>query len=91
MVNQTSNVWLIGAVCIIVLLIITFRTKVEFIINLVLRSVLGTIAIYFINGLLTWGGIAVMVGINPVTVLTSGILGFPGVILLFGIGFYKLL
>lgn len=89
--NQTSNFWLIGAVCVIVLLILTFRTKVEFMVNLVLRSVLGTIAIYFINGLLTWGGVGVMVGINPYTVLTSGILGFPGVALLFGIGFYKLL
>lgn len=89
--SQTTGFWLIGAVCIIVLLIVAFRTKIEFVINVILRSVLGTIAIYFINGLLTWGGISVMVGINPYTVLTSGILGFPGVALLFGIGFYKLL
>ncbi|MBQ8591560.1 MAG: pro-sigmaK processing inhibitor BofA family protein [Lachnospiraceae bacterium] len=89
--NQISGVWMIGAVCIIVLLIVAFRTKVELIINFVLRSVLGTIAIYFINGFLGWTGLSVMIGINPLTVLTSGILGFPGVALLFGIEFYKLL
>lgn len=89
--DQTSGFWMIGAVCVIVLLIVAFRTKVEFVINLVLRSVLGTIAIYCMNGFLGWAGLSVMVGINPFTVLTSGILGFPGVLMLFGIGFYKLL
>ena len=89
--EKFAGAWMIGLVCIVVLLIVVFRSKMEFIINIVLRSVLGTIAIYFINGFLGWMGISVMVGINPLTVLTSGILGFPGVLMLFGIGVYKLL
>lgn len=89
--NLETGFWMIGAVCAIVLMIVVFRTKIELIINVILRSVLGTIAIYCINGLLAWAGVSVMVGINPITVLTSGILGFPGVALLFGIGFYKFL
>ena len=89
--NQLSAFGMIGIVCAIVLFIVIFRTKVEFIINLILRCVLGIISIYVINGFLGWAGFAVMIGINPYTILTSTILGFPGVLALFGVGFYKLL
>ncbi|MCI9438509.1 MAG: Pro-sigmaK processing inhibitor BofA [Lachnospiraceae bacterium] len=63
----------------------------EKVINLVMRSILGTIAIYFVNAALEKAGISLGVGINAVTVLTSGILGFPGLLVLYGIGIYKLL
>lgn len=63
----------------------------EKIINFVMRGSLGTIAIYFINMALERMGISAGVGINAATVLTSGILGFPGLLALYGIGFYKLL
>ncbi len=67
------------------------RFNAEWLLNVVLRSVLGTIAIYFVNDALASVGIVSGVGINAVTVLTSGILGFPGLLALYGIGFYKLL
>ena len=63
----------------------------EKIINFVMRGILGTIAIYFINMALERMGISAGVCINAATVLTSGILGFPGLLALYGIGFYKLL
>lgn len=63
----------------------------EKVINLVMRSILGTIAIYFVNAALEKAGISLGVGINAVTVLTSGILGFPGLAVLYGIGIYKIL
>ena len=59
--------------------------------NILLRGILGTIAIYFINSALEAMGLSLGVGINAVTVLTSGILGFPGLLALYGIGFYKFL
>lgn len=82
---------LIVAACTTVLLIGALRRKSEWLLNLILRGVLGTIAIYFINTALTGWGIEVRVGINAATVLTSGILGFPGVAALYGISFYQLL
>ena len=48
----------------------------ERILNFLLRGILGTIAIYFINGALAKMGISLGIGINAATVLTSGILGF---------------
>ena len=65
--------------------------KKEWILNLLMRSVLGVIAIYFINTILVGLGYSCGVGINAVTVLTSGILGFPGIVALYGVGFYHLL
>ena len=75
----------------LVLLIGAVRSKAEWLLNMVMRSILGTIAIYFINGVLASMGIAMSVGINAVTVLTSGILGIPGLLALYGIGLYKIL
>ena len=63
----------------------------EKILNVVMRGILGTIAMYFINSLLGGIGLPLGVGINAATVLTSGILGFPGLLALYGIGIYKTL
>lgn len=56
-----------------------------------MRSILGIIAMYFINSALEKAGISLGVGINMFTVLTSGILGFPGLLALYGIGVYRFL
>ena len=63
----------------------------ERILNVLMRGILGTIAIYFINSLLEGAGISLGVGVNAFTVLTSGILGFPGLLALYVIGIYKAL
>ena len=63
----------------------------EMVVNFILRAVLGTIAIYFINEFLSWQQINILIGINPLTILTSGILGFPGIAALYGINLYMLL
>lgn len=65
--------------------------KKEWILNVILRSIFGVIAIYFINAALAGAGISLGVGINGATVLTSGILGIPGLAALYGLGLYKLL
>jgi len=61
----------------------------ERILNVLMRGILGTIAIYFINFILEGAGISLGVGVNAFTVLTSGILGFPGLLALYAIGIYR--
>ena len=78
-------------VCIFVLVVGAFGRKIEWLVNFVLRAVIGTVGIYFANSFLMTQNIGISVGINPMTVLTSGILGFPGVIVLYGINFFKVL
>ena len=82
--------WMI-AVCAVVLLVGILHKKAEWLLNGCLRAVVGTIAMYFINFYLGEQGIDMGIGINVVTVLTSAILGFPGVAALYGIGVYKFL
>ena len=82
---------IIIASCVVVLIVGAMKRKTEWLLNILMRGILGTIAIYFINNALSGFGIPIEVGINPVTVLTSGILGFPGLMALYGIGIYKIL
>ena len=64
-----------------------YRTQV--LVNFVVRAVIGTALIFFVNQFLNARGIDIRVGMNPVTVVTSCVLGTPGVALLYGISFYR--
>ncbi|WP_417168833.1 pro-sigmaK processing inhibitor BofA family protein, partial [[Clostridium] scindens] len=46
---------------------------------------------FFVNEFLASKGISAQVGMNPITFLTSGVFGIPGVALLYGITFYQIL
>ena len=85
--------WMIVAViiCSIVLLFVALSKKSEWMMNFILRGIMGTIGIYIVNEVMIMQGINCEVGINPCTVLTSASLGFPGLILLFGLRFYYFL
>lgn len=67
------------------------KNKAELLLNFMLRAVFGMIAIFFINAFLKDKGLQGSIGINPLSFLTSGLLGFPGVALLYGINFYFIL
>lgn len=85
--------WAIVAViiCAVVLLFVALKKNSEWLINFILRGIMGTIGIYIVNQVLIMQGIHCEVGINPYTVLTSAGLGFPGLILLFGLRLYHFL
>lgn len=85
-----SGMMIVG-VCVLVLLFGALRRKKEWLVNFVFRAVTGTVAVFFLNGFLVSRGLAIAIGINPITVLTSGILGFPGLLMLYGINLYKIL
>ena len=85
--------WMIVGVilCAMILLFVALRKNSEWLMNFILRGIMGTIGIYMINQLLIMQGMSCTVGINPCTVLTSAGLGFPGLILLFGLRLYNFL
>ncbi len=59
------------------------------IINFFIRAIIGFAIIFFVNQFLADKDISVSVGLNPITFVTSGTLGVPGVALLYGITFYQ--
>ncbi|MCI8582687.1 MAG: Pro-sigmaK processing inhibitor BofA [Dorea sp.] len=61
------------------------------IVNFLVRALIGMALIFFVNEFLSSRGINAAVGLNAVTFLTSGTLGIPGVALLYGIVFYRIL
>ena len=89
--NPDIGMLLIVFVCMVMLLRLSIRKQIEWLMNIVMRSILGSIAIYFINLALAELGISLGVSINTMTVLTSGILGFPGLLALYGIEIYQTL
>ena len=86
-----QGAFLIIAVLGIVMFIIAVKTNSNLVLDFIIRSISGALLIFVINQWLEIEGYSWSVGLNPGTVLTSGMLGFPGVILLFGIKIYSLL
>lgn len=55
------------------------------------RATLGMFLIFFIDQWVLSADSSINVGLNPVSFLTSGTLGIPGVCLLYGITWYQIL
>jgi inhibitor of the pro-sigma K processing machinery len=81
---------LMTAMCFIVLAIVLAKNKLEFIINIVLRMVSGVVCIHFLNSLFVTMGINLLVGINPGTIGTIGVLGIPGFLLVYAVSIFNL-
>ncbi|GFI46724.1 hypothetical protein IMSAGC019_02043 [Lachnospiraceae bacterium] len=86
-----SGGFMIIGILVLVLVIGAAKNKAEWIINFVLRGVLGMVMVYFVNYFLSGRIPGIEIGYNPVTFITSGILGIPGVLMLYGINFYMIL
>ena len=59
--------------------------KNQFLVNFIVRAILGMGIIFFANEFFLKQEIALSVGFNAVSILTSGFLGLPGVAMLYGI------
>ena len=59
--------------------------KGQFLVNFIIRAILGLGLIFLTNQFLQQQEIALEVGFNPVSFLVSGFLGLPGVAMLYGI------
>lgn len=63
----------------------------QVVVNFISRAIIGLGTAFFLNQFFEYRGIPVAVGMNIISFLTTGILGIPGVGLLYGILFYQLL
>ena len=59
--------------------------KIQILVNFTVRAILGMGLILFVNYFLEQQEIAIKVGLNAISFLTSGVLGLPGVALLYGL------
>ena len=56
--DHTMGILMIGAACLLVLLVAAMRSKTQIFLNFILRAVLGLLLIYFVNSFLDGRGIA---------------------------------
>lgn len=61
------------------------NTIINIIVNFIVRAIFGLGLIFFVNEFLATRGYDTLVGMNAISLLTSGVLGIPGVCLLYGI------
>lgn len=89
--DTKTGMLILAGICILVLAIGFLRRKAEIVLNFVVRSILGILAIYVINKMFAGAGIEVAAGMNAINVLTVGSLGTGGLALVYGILFYNML
>lgn len=89
--DVVMSMQIVAGVCGLVLVIVFSKRKMQFFLQFLLRTGIGMAAILWINSLLLQQGIQLSVGLNLVSLLTSGVLGFPGVALLFAVSALKIL
>ena len=84
-------VLILTGICALVLLIGLLKRRAEILLNVLVRTIVGCVAIIFLNDFLQKQGIPVSAGLNPLNILTIGSLGAGGFALIYGILFYSLL
>ena len=89
--EQEYGMIAIAGICLVVLLMGMMKKKAKVVAVFLSRAAVGVVGISVVNQMLETQGIAIAVGINPVSALTIGTLGISGFALLYGIMFYKIL
>jgi inhibitor of the pro-sigma K processing machinery len=88
--ENMENYILIGIIvaCLIFIAVCVIRRRPDLIVDFGLRASIGTAGIYLLDLILRSKGFDINVGVNGVSVLTNGLLGLPGFLLLYGLAFY---
>lgn len=83
--------WTIGLVTSFVVLIVILKSKANMVFRFVVQAVIGSVLIYGMNQFFLSQNLVSIIALNPLTILTCGFLGIPGVILLFCIQILSML
>ncbi|WP_294785508.1 pro-sigmaK processing inhibitor BofA family protein [uncultured Eubacterium sp.] len=75
----------ISGVCLLVILIGILKKNAEILLNFAARVVVCFICTHFLNAFFAGHGLNVAIGVNLISVLTYGTLGFSGMAALYGI------
>ena len=89
--SKETGIMVIIGICLLVLFIGILKQRADLVLNFVVRMAAGAVAIVFCNQLLSKNGVDIMVGLNPWSLTTVGLLGAGGFTLLYGIMAYRLM
>lgn len=83
--DEMTSFGMIAGILGLILFIALLKQRAQLLLQFLVRLALGAVCIFFTNDFLKNQGILLEVGLNPATLLTVGILGFNGFVLLYGI------
>ncbi len=83
--------WIIGLVASLVVIIAVLKSRASIVLRFLVQAVVGGILLYGARSFLIAQNIVPIIALNPLTILTVGILGIPGVLLLFAIQILSML
>ena len=83
--NDMLGIAIIMGACLSIWFITYLKKKSPFLTGCIVRLGGGMGTVFLMNYLFAQWGIPLFVGIGPLSILTSVILGFPGVCVLYGI------
>ena len=86
--DQEKILLLMIIVCIMFIVLCIVKRRPDLILELGLRALIGVAAMYLLNFLLALKGSQVAVAVNGGTALINGLLGLPGLIMLYGLALY---
>ena len=89
--EKMYGITVIFGVCLLVILIGILKKNAEILLNFAARVVVCLICAHFLNVFFAGRGLDVTIGVNLISVLTYGTLGFSGMAALYGILFLQLL
>ena len=89
--DQEYGMIAIAGICLVVLFMGVMKKKARAAATFLSRAAVGIVGISIVNQVLVSQGIAVAVGVNPVSTLTIATLGISGFALLYAIMFYQTL
>lgn len=75
-------------ICLLFIAVCVIKRRPDLIVDFGLRACIGTAGICLLDFVLKSRGYNIYVGINGITVLSNGLLGLPGFILLYGLAIY---
>lgn len=90
-ITSGQGMLMIVLMCGVLLMIVLRGKRTEIMIGFVLRALCGLVCIYVVNYVMLHFQYQGTIGVNPYTLLASGLLGLPGLIALYAIKIISLL
>lgn len=82
-INMGQAEWMIGLATFFVVLIVILKSRAGMMLRFLVQAVVGGVLLYGMNQFFLTQNLVSTIALNPLTILTCGFLGIPGVLLLF--------
>ena len=84
--ESSESIMLMIVICVGFMLFVVFSKPIKYVLKVLLRGGVGIIGIYILN--FVTASMGVSLGLNFLTFFVTGVLGIPGLLLLYGLSIF---